>query len=73
MNDPNWTWEINSQWLTSAANRGDIIRVVSDPTNVNNIWIDGIVNGTRSTYGKEVKLLEDLGYSFNPSKYEFVK
>ncbi len=73
LNDPNWTWDINSQWLTSAANRGDIIRVVSDPTNVNNIWIDGIVNGTRSTYGKEVKLLEDLGYSFNPSKYEFVK
>jgi len=74
LNDPNWTWQINSQWLTNAANRGDVIRVVSDPTNVNHIWVDGIVNGIRTTFGREVELLEDvLGYTYNPSTFEFIK
>ena len=73
LNDPNWTWEINKQWLTNAANRKDVIRVLSDPNNVNNIWFDGIVNGKRTTFGKEVKLLEDLGYHFDQTEFKFVK
>lgn len=73
LNDPNWTWDINRRWLTDAANRGDVIRAMSDPTNVHNVWIDGIVGGTRTTYGKEIKLLEDFGYRFDASKFEFIK
>ena len=73
LNDPNWTWPINQQWLTSAANRGDIIRAVSDPTDINNIWKNGIVGGEKTTYGLEVDLLDDLGYTFNPTKFEFTK
>lgn len=74
LNDPNWNWQINSEWLTNAANRGDVIRVVSDPTNINHIWVDGVVNGTRTTFGREVELLEDvLGYTYNPSTFEFIK
>lgn len=73
LNDPEWTWDINKQWLIDAVNRVDVIRVMSDPTNMNNIWIDGIIGGTRTTYRKEIRLLEDLGYKFNPSTFQFVK
>ncbi len=59
--------------LSNNNNRGDVIRAMSDPIHVDNIWVDGIVNGTRTTYGREVELLEDLGYKFDSSKFEFVK
>lgn len=72
LNDPNWTWPINEQWLTSAANRGDIIRVVSDPTNINNIWKNGIVGGEKTNFGLEVDFLDNLGYTFDAMKFQFV-
>lgn len=73
LNNPNWTWEINRQWIIDAINRGDIIRVVSNPNHIDNIWIDGIVNGIKTPYGREIELLEASGYRFDSSKYEFVK
>lgn len=31
-------WAVNSKWLNEAAQRGDVIRMVSDPMNLNNLF-----------------------------------
>jgi hypothetical protein len=73
LDEPNWTWDKNEEWLTAAANRNDVIRVVTDPTNNANIWVNGTVGGTRTTFGREVELLENLGYTYNSSTFQFIK
>lgn len=37
LDDANWTWQINKDWILKASKRGDIIRVISDPFNKANI------------------------------------
>ncbi|MEX1238494.1 MAG: fibronectin type III domain-containing protein [Cyclobacteriaceae bacterium] len=73
LDDANWNWEINEKWLRDAVGRGDVIRVISDPSSRINMWVDGVVSGKKTPFGKEVDLLEDLGYTFDMSKFEFVK
>jgi RHS repeat-associated protein len=69
----NWEWKKNAQWLNEAISRNDIFRVVSDPRKIENIWENGQVNGTRTTFGREVEMLEKAGYEFNDKTFEFVK
>lgn len=73
LNAPVYSWPLNEQWLREALDRGDVIRVVSDPRANVNLWVDGIVGGKRSPFGQEVDLLEELGYRFDAVKFEYVK
>ncbi len=73
LDDTEWTLEKNLEWLNEAISRNDIIRVVSDPRNNNHIWVDGIVNGRRTPFGEEVKLLIENGYKFDPLSATFKK
>ncbi|WP_320020395.1 hypothetical protein [Labilibaculum manganireducens] len=70
-------WDnINEPWLRDAAERSDIIRVVSDPTLPSNIYKP---DGTLSFFGKEHELLTKpvsqggLGYTYNPGTYTYIK
>ncbi len=38
-----------------------------------NIWVDGVVNGTRTTFGKEVEMLESAGYRYNSESSTFTR
>lgn len=64
LDDPKWTWEINKEWLNKAVERGDIIRLVSDPNNAKNIYIfkNGVQTDELTTFGKEMKFLKEKGY-----------
>ncbi len=73
LDDANWSWLLNERWLRDAVERGDVIRVVSNPAASVNLWADGIVGGIETTFAKEVRLLESLGYRFDATKFEFVK
>ena len=74
IDDPNWDWERNVEWLTEAAERGDVIRVVSDPLKNSNIWVNGVVGGQKTIFGQEVQLLEEvLGYTYDATIFTFVK
>ena len=73
-----YTEQKNWDWLIHAANRGDNIRLVSDPANPATIWKNGIPpgqsghNGLKTVTGKEIDILENhilenqLGYVFDP-------
>lgn len=76
-----WTdqqiWDnVNEPWLRDAASRGDVIRVVSDPTLPTNIYKP---DGSLSFFGREHELLTKpvsqggLGYTYNPSTFSYVK
>lgn len=76
-----WTdqqiWDnVNEPWLRDAANRGDVIRVVSDPALPTNIYKP---DGTLSFFGRELELLikpvseGGLGYTYNPATFSYVK
>ena len=64
LDDPNWTWQKNADWLNAAIERGDDIRLVSDPSISKNIYIfkDGVQTDDLTTFGKEIKLLKSKGY-----------
>ncbi len=79
--DPNWNdqqiWDnINEPWLRDAANRNDVIRVVSDPNNPINLIND---KGQISFFAREHNLLTTpvsqggLGYTYNPLTYTYTK
>lgn len=38
LDDANWSWPINENWLREAVQRGDVIRVISDPRDIRNIY-----------------------------------
>lgn len=67
---------VNEPWLRDAANRGDVIRVVSDPTLPSNIYKP---DGTLSFFGREHELLTKpvsqggLGYTYNASNFTYLK
>ena len=76
-----WTdqqiWDnVNEPWLRDAANRGDVIRVVSDPNVPTNIYKP---DGTLSFFGREHEILTKpvsqggLGYTYNPSTFTYTK
>lgn len=66
-----FSWEQNRIWLTEAVQRGDVIRIISDPTDNFTKWKNGIDTGNWDdlTYtGKEIFELENvLNYHFDPS------
>lgn len=79
--NPNWNdqqiWDnINEPWLREAANRNDVIRVISDPNNPTNIFKN---NGDLSFFGREHNLLTTpvsqggLGYTYNSSTFTYFK
>jgi hypothetical protein len=72
LNINDWTWAKNEAWVIESANRGDIIRFISDPKNPTNIFKNGI-SGEMTVTGLEVQALESLGYVWNPSKFQFIK
>ena len=53
----------NKPWLDDAINRGDNIRIVSDPTDPANLFKNG-VDGERTMFGREIEHLENKGYTF---------
>jgi RHS repeat-associated protein len=55
--------QYNKPWLRDAINRGDNIRLVSDPYNPKNLFVNG-VNGERTMFGREVEFLEANNYTF---------
>jgi hypothetical protein len=65
--------QINKPWLDAAANRGDIIRVVSDPLDLANIYKGGNPANGLSFFGREVERLDQLGYAWNSSLFQYVK
>lgn len=72
LNISDWTWAKNEAWVIESANRGDIIRFISDPKNPTNIFKNGI-SGEMTVTGLEVQTLENLGYVWDPSKFQFIK
>jgi len=72
LNIQDWTWPKNETWVIESANRGDIIRFISDPTSPSNIFKNGI-NGERTVTGLEIQTLETLGFVWNPNKFQYIK
>jgi hypothetical protein len=62
--DNQWTWDKNRDWLQDAVDRGDIIRIISDPSNPRTIWKNGIspgqegYNGVKTNTGREIEHLQ---------------
>jgi len=71
--DVGWTLTVNMQWLQNAMDRGDIIRIISDPNHPRTIWENGIDvgqpghNGIKTITGKEIDYLIDRDYFYDPS------
>lgn len=72
LNIEDWTWAKNKAWVIESANRGDVIRFISDPTNPTNIFKNGI-SGERTVTGLEIQTLENLGYVWDASKFQYLK
>ncbi|MFL0086107.1 hypothetical protein, partial [Tenacibaculum maritimum] len=72
LNIDDWTWAKNEAWVIESANRGDVIRFISDPTNPTNIFKNG-VSGERTVTGLEIQTLENLGYVWDASKFQYLK
>ncbi len=53
----------NAPWLDDAIERGDVIRVVSDPYDPKNLYKNG-VDGERTMFGREIEYLENKGFEF---------
>ena len=68
--DAYWTLKTNMKWLERAVKRGDVIKAASDPTDLKNIYRNG-VNGKRTVFGEEVKFLKSKGYKYNPKTQTF--
>lgn len=65
---------VNSQWIDDAVGRGDVVRVISDPTNPTNIYKNGDPLQGLSFFGKEIDRLENVhGYIWNASLFQYVK
>lgn len=69
-----YSWDLNRDWLYEAAVvRGDIIRIISDPTDPRTFWKNGIPpgqpghNGVKTTTKREVEFLEGYGYVYDAS------
>ncbi len=73
LNMPNkyYTWANNQKWLQRAIKRGDIIKVASEPSPAN-LFRNG-VDGIRTGFGKEVEMLQQAGYRYDPSTFSFKK
>ena len=72
LDDSNWSWPLNQNWLLSASTRGDVIRVMSNPFSNANLYVNG-VNGVKTTFGKEIDYLISLGYTFNSATNTFIR
>lgn len=72
LNIDDWTWVKNETWVIESANRGDIIRFISDPTNPANIYKNG-VDGLKTVTGLEIETLENLGYIWDANLFQYIK
>lgn len=66
-----WSLETNMTWLQRAVNRGDVIKAASDPTDLNNIFKNG-VDGKKTVYGQEIEYLKDQGYRYDSETQSFI-
>ena len=65
LNEAEWSWTKNVNFLDDAISRGDKVRFVSDPTDLNNLYKkgkDGKLTDRLTTFGKEVEYLKGKGY-----------
>ena len=70
----NAIWDnVNEPWLKQATDRGDVIRVVSNPNDLGNLYKNGDINQGLSFFGREVEYLKSKGYRYNPINYTFYK
>ncbi len=59
-----WTWAKNNAWLQAAIDRGDIIRFVSDPRELRNLYYNAIdETGGLTVTGEELGVLMNRGYA----------
>jgi hypothetical protein len=71
LNVEKWDWAKNQKFLDDAIARGDNIRFVSDPTDVNNLYKrgkDGKLTDKLTTFGREVEYLKGKGYEIKGSE-----
>ncbi len=61
-----WSEQKNIDWLAAAVARGDVIRFVSDPTAIENIFYDGIMEKGLTVTGLELGILLNLGFAPDP-------
>jgi RHS repeat-associated protein len=66
----NFWKDFNKKFLDDAIERGDVIRLVSDPTKKGNL-IDQ--NGMQTTFGREYEYLKGKGYDYNSNTNEMEK
>jgi hypothetical protein len=72
--DQRWTRKLNREWLQAAIDRGDIIRITSDPDHPRTHWGNGIPPGQpghnpldRTVTSEEIDQLKSNGYEYDPS------
>ena len=69
--DEFWDMGTNMKWLQRAVDRGDVIKAASDPTDLNNIYRNG-VDGQKTVYGQEVEYLQNQGYTYDAGTQSFI-
>lgn len=74
LNQPDefWSIETNMKWLNRATERGDVIKAASDPSDLKNIFKNG-VDGKKTVFGQEVDYLKLKGYSYNSETNTFIR
>jgi len=66
-----WNKEDNLKWLGESANRGDLIRLISDPKNPRTL---NRPNGSQTITSIEIDYLEKvLGFTWEPSQFAFIR
>lgn len=73
--DPNTFWEnYNKPWLSNAVERGDIIKIATEPTEDNLFRINWYTGEKEfSAYGYEINYLKQQGYTYDSVAKEMIK
>jgi hypothetical protein len=70
--DEFWSIDTNMKSLQRAVDRGDVIKAASDPTDLKNIYRNG-VDGKKTVYGQEIEYLQNQGYGYDSATQSFVR
>ena len=66
---PNEFWrQVNKPFLDAAVDRGDIIKIATEPSNLTLFR-----NDSRSGFGREIEYLESLGYRYDSTTQSMIK
>ncbi len=66
--------EYNKPWLDNAVKRGDIIKIVTEPTHRNMYRISKSTNKPELTgFGREFMYLKELGFLYDPNTKSMIK